>query len=154
MRKIRYIFLSTLTVSLIILTGCSVDEIKQSAQDKVNQQVDQATEEVTNQVKQSAYEAVDKKVGSMMKSVENNIDPKLGEIRKNMDDVNDVALVYYKINKKMPTQDKISSFFSKSFSQMQLQYKLSADSNATISYIGKDYTKDKVPDILVDTNNQ
>lgn len=155
MGKIRYILLGTFITSSIILTGCSADEMKQSAQNAVNQQIDQATQDVTNQVKQSAKEAVDKKVDSLMKSVENQMDPKLGEIRKNMDDIKDASLVYFKINKKMPTQDKISSLFSKSFSQMKLQYKLSEDnSKGTISYIGKEYTKDKLPNIIVDPNNQ
>jgi hypothetical protein len=38
---------------------------------------------------------------------------------------------------------------------MKIQYKLSNDkSKATISYTGKEYNKEKVPDILVDPNNQ
>lgn len=140
-----------ISVSLIFLYGCSLEEGTKVIEDQINKKVDQTRQDVSNKVQTYVEDTVNTKVDSTVKSIESTIDPKLGEIRKNMSNIKESALVYYKINKKMPIQQKIEPFFPVSFKDMKIQYRVSNDNQrAFIIYVGKDYSKDKVGEIIVE----
>ena len=134
-----------------LLCGCSLGQTAQNLQDTVNQKIEQTKQDVSNKVETYVEKKVNNKVDSTVKSIESTMDPKLGEIRKNLNNIKEAALVYYKINKKMPIQQKIEPFFQTSFIDMKIQYKVSNDNQrAFITYIGKEYSKDKVGEIIVE----
>lgn len=131
-------------ISISCLTGCSLNEF-------VNQKVEDAKKDVSSQIQSTVENAVNEKVDNAVKSVESTLDPKLKQIRDNMANVKEMASIYYRINKKMPIQNKIEPLFPQNFAAMKIGYKLSGDGQkAIISYIGSEYSKEKVPDITVE----
>lgn len=140
----HYKYLLCICILLICMTACV-------AKDSIDNNINQAKENVTDKVGIYIEKKVDQGIDSVVTSIESSLDTKLGEIRKNMDNVKELALMYYKINNKMPSQQIIESFFEKSFANMKIQYKISNDGQRSfITYIGNEYSKDKVPDIVVD----
>ena len=136
-----------------LLYGCSLEETTNNLQDTINQKIEKTKQDVSNKVETYVEKTVNNKVDSTVKSIESTMDPKLGEIRKNMNNIKEAALAYYKINKKMPIQQKIEPFFQTSFIDMKIQYKISNDNQrAFITYIGKEYSKDKVGEIIIEPN--
>lgn len=151
MKKLKFLVLFIIAVSLAVFAGCSVSEITKSTQDKVNAGIDETKQQAADKMGEYIENKVDKQISTVVTSIESNLDPKLGQVRKDMGNIKEAVLVYYKINNKMPAQQKIEPFFEKSFSNMKIQYKISNDGQRSfIIYIGKDYGKDKIPDIVVD----
>lgn len=104
----------------------------------------------SDQIKLTIEKTLNKGVDSTVKSVESKIDPKFGTITDNMETIKETAIIYFKINKIMPMQEKIEQFLGKKLSDMEIEYKISNDgARAFISYTGKEYTKEKIPDIIV-----
>lgn len=142
-----------LVLMLVLLSGCSFDRTAEEVTSNVDQKVQQIKEDVSNKVEGYVENTVNQKVDSTVKSLESTVDPKLGEIRNNMGKIKEAAQFYYEINKKMPVQQKIEPLFQKTFKEMQIQYKLSNDSQrAFVTYIGNQYSKDKVGEIVVEPN--
>lgn len=152
MNKCKLVIVSLfISISLMFIYGCSFEQGTRDIEDQINKKVDQTRQDVSNKVQAYVEDTVSTKIDSTVKSIESTIDPKLGEIRKNMNNIKESALIYYKINKTMPIQQKIEPLFPVPFKDMKIQYKVSNDSQrAFIMYIGKDYSKDKVGEIIVE----
>lgn len=141
-------------VLLIFLSGCSLSENVQTFEDSATQKFEEMKQDLSNKFRTYVEKKVNSKVDNAVKDIESSMDPKLREIRNNMQNIKEAVLVYYKINKKMPALQRIEALFPVSFKQMDIQYRISNDSQrAFITYIGKDYSKDKVGEIVVEPNN-
>ncbi len=152
--RTKRIFFVCCIILLISLSGCSFSEKAENLGDTITNKIEVAKQELYIKVQAYVEKKVNSGVDSAVKDIESTIDPKLREIRKNMQNVKDTALIYYKINKKMPIQQKIEGLFPTSFKQMNIEYRISNDSQrAFITYTGKEYTKEKVGELIVEPNN-